>query len=299
MIDPVLQLVTQGVFVFAFVLTLVDYIRRPALQRLELAILFGCLAPVIVLQLVSRLLGELPTWVSTLAVVAFLAHPYVLIRLLTYFRPVPRFQQVIAMVALAGAWALLLAGGSPLAVWASLGIVLAFGYVEAYAAVSFVRAALATRGITHARLVAIAVGSGCLGAVMVVAGLATAFPSTTPLTEPLSNVLALGSALGYYVGFASPRLLRRTWQRIEVEHFLIGLTGHSGETRVATALDYLGPAAARATGGVWAAVAVGDANNRQLTLHADPTSGRALEAAGVNCLSLQPEAPALMRAWHD
>src|SRR5713226_4360144 len=239
MSDPLLQLVTQGVFVFAFVLTLVDYLRRPALQRLELAILFGCLTPVIVLQLVSRLFGELPTWVGALAAVAFLAHPYVLVRLLTYFRPVPRIQQVIAVVALAGACVLLVVGGNPLAVWASLGIVLAFGYVEAYAAVGFVRAALATRGITHARLVAIAVGSGCLGTVIIVAGLTTAFPSATPLTEPLTNLLALGSALGYYIGFASPRLLRRTWQRIEVEQFLIGLAGRSGETRVATALDYL------------------------------------------------------------
>jgi len=299
MTDPVLQLVTQGVFVFAFVLTLVDYLRRPALQRLELAILFGCLTPIIVLQLISHTLGEVPTWVSLLAVVAFMAHPYALIRLLTYFRPVPRFQQVLSAVMLAGACAFLLVGGNPLPIWASMSIVLAFGYVETYAAVGFVRAALATRGITHARLVAIAVGSGCLGAVIVVAGVATAFPSATPATEPISNLLALGSALGYYVGFASPRVLRRTWQRIEVEQFLVGLAGHSGETRVATALDYLGPAAARATGGVWAAVAVGDARNRQLTLHADPTSGRALEAAGVNCLSLQPEAPALMRAWHD
>ena len=55
MTDPVLQLVTQGVFVFAFVLTLVDYVRRPAVQRLELAILFGCLTPLIVLQLVSHI----------------------------------------------------------------------------------------------------------------------------------------------------------------------------------------------------------------------------------------------------
>src|SRR5438552_18607571 len=126
MTDPVLQLVTQGVFVFASALTLVDYIRRPALQRLELAILFGCLTPIILLRLVGRLLGELPTWAITLAVVAFLAHPFVLIRLLTYFRPVPRHQQVIAVVALIGSPALLLAGGNPPALSALLGLVPSF-----------------------------------------------------------------------------------------------------------------------------------------------------------------------------
>src|SRR5258708_27815652 len=95
MTDPVLQLVTQGVFVFAYVLTLVDYLRRPALQRLELAILFGCLTPLIVLQLVSHILGEIPTWLSLLAVVAFLRHPYGLIRLLTHFRPGPRIPHIL------------------------------------------------------------------------------------------------------------------------------------------------------------------------------------------------------------
>jgi signal transduction histidine kinase/CheY-like chemotaxis protein len=299
MTDPVLQLVTQGVFVFAFALTLVDYLRRPALQRLELAILFGCLTPLIVLQLVSHILGEIPTWLSLLAVIAFLVHPYVLIRLLTYFRPVPRIQQIIAAVALAGACVLLLVGGNPLALWATLGIVLAFGYVETYAAVGFVRAALATRGITHARLVAIAIGSGCLGAVIIMAGVVVALPWSTPVTEPLENLLALGSALGYYIGFASPRFLRRTWQRIEVEQFLIGLAGHSGETRVATALDYLGPAAARATGGVWAAVAVSEPTSRELRVHADAHSGRAMAAAGVNSLTMPQDAPALIRAWRD
>ena len=157
----------------------------------------------------------------------------------------------------------------------------------------------ATRGITHARLVAIAIGSGCLGAVIVMAGVATALPFTTLVTEPASNLLALGSALGYYVGFASPRFLRRTWQRIEVEQFLIGLAGHSGETRVATALDYLGPAAARATGGVWAAVAVSDPTTRELTVHADAHSGRAMAAAGVKTLTVPHDAPALIRAWRD
>ena len=36
-----------------------------------------------------------------------------------------------------------------------------------------------------------------------------------------------------------------------------------------------------------------------MALHADSYSGQALGAAGVNSLSLLPEAPALMRAWHD
>ena len=45
MSDPVLQFITQTVFVVAFVLSLVDCVRRPTVPRVELALLFGCLTP--------------------------------------------------------------------------------------------------------------------------------------------------------------------------------------------------------------------------------------------------------------
>ena len=298
MSDPVLQFITQTVFVVAFVLSLVDCVRRPTVPRVELALLFGCLTPVIVQQVVSQTGGALPNWLSTLAVAAFLAHPYILLRLLSHFRAVPRYQHAIAVLALVGSWLVVL-GGHPLPVSASFGLLLGFGYVEVYAAGGFIRTALATRGITRSRLVAVAVGSGCLGAVILVAGLAMAVPSAMYVTQPLSNVLALGSAVGYYIGFATPRWLRRTWQRGEVERFLIGLSGHSAEARVTTALDYLGPAAARATGGVWAAVAIREGDDRMLTLHVDSLSAGVMQTAGVGSVVVDGQAPALARAWRE
>src|SRR5438105_1046925 len=196
MTDPVLQLITQVVFVVAFALSLVDYVRRPTVPRLELTLLFGCLTPVIVEQLVRQTGGALPNWLSTLAVPAFLAHPYISLRLLSHFRAVPRYQHAIAVLALVGSWLVVL-GGNPLPGWATFGLLLGFGYVEVYAAAGFIRTPLATSGSTRSRLLAVPVGSGCLGAVILVAGLAMAVPSAMYVTEPVSNVLALGSALGY------------------------------------------------------------------------------------------------------
>src|ERR1051326_8575234 len=77
--DPVLQLATQGVFVAAFALSLLDCLRRPSLPRLELALLFGCLTPIIAAQFAHQIFGNLPTIVSTAVAAVFVAHPFVLL----------------------------------------------------------------------------------------------------------------------------------------------------------------------------------------------------------------------------
>src|SRR5262249_16901503 len=149
-------------------------------------------------------------------------------------------------------------------------LVALFAYVEAYATVGFVRSAVVHRGITQVRLIAIAVGSGCLAAVIVLSGAATAAASTQAPAQALIHLLALASALGFYVGMAPPRWLRQTMQGAEVRRFLQGLSGLSGEQRLASTLEYLGPAAARATGGRAALVAlVDDESAGSLDLHAD------------------------------
>src|SRR2546426_2579293 len=170
MSDPVLQFITQTVFVVAFVLSLVDCVRRPTVPRVELALLFGCLTPVIVQQVVSQTGGALPNWLSTLAVAAFLAHPYILLRLLSHFRAVPRYQHAIAVLALVGSWLVVL-GGDPLPVSASFGLLLGVGYGEGDAAGGVFPPPPGTPGITRVPFVTARGGSGGPGAGALVGGL--------------------------------------------------------------------------------------------------------------------------------
>ena len=127
-------------------------------------------------------------------------------------------------------------------------LVLAFGYVEAYASLGFVRTALVTRGVTHKRLVAAGAGSGFLALIFLLLPIATIAPSIAVLLQVTSQVFAIASALGYYLGFATPGWLRTTWQFAEVKNFMVGVAGRTGEERLTSLLDKLAPAAARAVG---------------------------------------------------
>src|SRR5262245_22441095 len=102
--DPIVQFTTQAVFVLIFVLTLVDFLRRRTLPRLEIVLLFGCLTVVIIVSGISRLVGPNAGALGSVGVFVFLAQPYLLLRLVEHFRPVPRLQHAIGLVGLLGSW---------------------------------------------------------------------------------------------------------------------------------------------------------------------------------------------------
>jgi PAS domain S-box-containing protein len=298
--DPLLQLLTRGVYVLVFCLTLFDFLRWRDVPRLEVAALFGGLGLIVALQAAAGLVViTLPGWATTVAVLALLAQPYLLLRVLGQFRSVPRHQQAAGLIGLSVSWALFLVFGPTLPIWASTAIVAAFAYVEGYATVAFIRSAFIHRGLTQRRLIAVALGSGCLGTVIVASGLLTALPDARLVLAPLMDSLALASGVAYYLGMAPPGWLRRIWQDAEVRRFLIGLSGLSGSQRLASTLDYLGPAAARATGGKAALVALArEDSSGVLDLYADETAQSGLKRGNVSALALD-RSPALHAAWRQ
>ena len=299
--DSLLQFVTRGVFILVFSLTLLDFLRSRDLARLEVAALFGGFVLVIALQLITDLTSTAPPrWASNVALLAFLAQPYLLLRFLGQFRAVPRLQLAIAVLGLVLSCFIIVALGSAeqLPVWATLAVVIAFTYVEAYATLEFVRTALVHRGISQRRLIAVALGSGCLAAVIGTAGAAALVPSAAGALRAMMDLAALGSGLAYWVGLAPPRWLRRIWQGEEIQRFLIGLTGHSGGERVAAVLEYLGPAAARATGGKAAVIGLAPPGDRQvLDLHSDPRTADVLEQSQLASVVIDARSPILESVW--
>ena len=300
MADPLLQFVTRGVFVLVFCLTLLDFLRWRDLPHLEVAALFSGFLLVIGLQVVTDLTAIAPpSWATNAALLAFLAQPYLLLRFLGQFRPVPRPQLAVATVGLVLSWGILVAFSSEeLPSWGMLVVVGAFTYVEGYATLEFVRTALVHRGIGQRRLVAVALGSGCLAGVIGAAGATAMIPSAAWVLKPLMDLAALGSALAYWVGLAPPRWLRRIWQGQEIQRFLIGLAGQSGGERVAAVLEYLGPAAARATGGKAAVIGLAPADARPvLDLHSDPATASLLERLDLAQLVVDQRTPVLDSVW--
>ena len=120
---------------------------------LDIALVFGTLALLILVERTLRLVHAETPWVRPLGLSVLLAHPYLLLRVVSHFRPISK---TVMRVALAGLLA------SVAAVWISVWPVrspataaLAFAYfiwLLAYVALVFRRGAIAAGGVTHWRM---------------------------------------------------------------------------------------------------------------------------------------------------
>src|ERR1700681_2592045 len=92
-----LKALTELAFGALFLLTIVDFARWRDRIRLEIALLFGSIAPMVLILAVTTATGteSIPFW-SVVSTVVLLGQPYMLVRLLSQFRHVPRIQHVIA-----------------------------------------------------------------------------------------------------------------------------------------------------------------------------------------------------------
>jgi hypothetical protein len=243
-----LQALTQAAFASLFLLTILDFARWRDRIRLEIALLFGSIGVPVLIQAFTTATGSQIPYSTVASSVLLLCQPYILVRLLSQFRHVPRLQHVIALLGLTVSSTLIVINQGKLDTPLTFVLVLAFGYVEAYASLGFVRTALATRGVTHNRLVAAGAGSGFLALIFLLVPIATIAPLSAVPMQVISQIFAIASALGYYLGFATPGWLRTTWQFAELKNFLVGVGGRTGEERLTSLLDKLAPAAARAVG---------------------------------------------------
>ncbi|TAK25021.1 MAG: hybrid sensor histidine kinase/response regulator [Chloroflexota bacterium] len=297
--DQILQFLPQAVFVLVFLLTAVDFIRQPNRRRLEIVALFAALAIIIAQQGFARATGIVVPWINTVAALLLLTQPYLLLRLVEHFRSVPREQHVLSLVLLVASWSVFLAVDQPLPTWATIAVVVAFAYVEGYATVAFVRAAVQSRGIVRRRLVAVASGSGLLAAAILLAGVVAAIPDAAEVGQAVSRLMTLASAVAYYLGFAPPRWLLRQFQMNELRRFFSALSGRTAEERLNAALDNIGWTVTNAVGGKAAIVALGNSEDVPLAVHRAADNRAALEASRLAVITLGEDAPLLTRAWRS
>ena len=180
-VDDFLNGVTQGVLIIIALLTLLDFLRNRDWPRFDIALVFGDLAVLILLTTSTRLFQLPAIWISTLGAFLLLIHPFLLLRLVRHFRPVPRL-----VVAIAWGGVALSFGVAAVAVVALPGlvavlIVLYFIVVEGYSAWSFLRGALTTAGVTRNRLGLAAIGGGLLALSVVLNSIASFFPALKDL----------------------------------------------------------------------------------------------------------------------
>lgn len=219
--DQLLQLITQSLFVVIFVAVGIRTLRRPHGVNVNTALLFGVLSLVVaegwVLEALDIASGR---WLTAISSILVMSLPYLLMRLVDDFTEVPHPVMWLAEIGLALAAAALLVTRSPYPTGTTLICVLYFVGFTVYVAVAFVRAARRSNGVTRRRMQAVAAGSFCLASTIFLAGIHAAVPAWGVWWGILGDLSALCAGLGYFVGFAPPLWLRRTWQEPEVRAFL-------------------------------------------------------------------------------
>jgi len=291
-VDDLLDLVTQGALLLIAVLTLADLFRHRDRARIDIALMFGALAAIVLIQGLTTVARQQAPWLGQLGAILLLAQPYLLLRLVQHFRSVPRVVRRLAIGGMVVSWTILITFPAPLPPLLALLIVAYFVSVEGYAAVAFARGARRSAGVNHYRLLLAATGSGLLAMVLLLAGINLAFPAGIGIATLLSRLLALLCMLSYYFGFVPPHWLRQAWQLAELQRFLRAGAGRAASARAPATLNQLCLMGTRAVGGLAAAVALGDQTGQPLTIRA--SSGHPALAG-----SLSASSGALGRAWHE
>jgi PAS domain S-box-containing protein len=288
--DPVFDLIIRGSYLLLAALALFGLIRHRTRARLDIAIPFVTLG-LSIFSSILRDLGFQPAWLRLVSALMLLPQPYYFLRLLKYFREVPKWIEWATIIGAVLSCLAVLVASTPLPPYLGIAIVVYFVLAQGYTVVSFVLGARHTRGVTRSQLLLVAAGSGIFALIILLAGLGTTIQRIVP-SSPIIRIGAILAALSYFLGFSSPRWLRQIWQRTELHRFLRGEDQPSDIEGRPEAIRYLRDFAVQTVGGQMALVALWDHNRRALMLQ-DP-EGKAedipLPADGSDAVS---------RAWRD
>ena len=248
-----LEWFTQGSIVLLAILMVLQWARWRDRVSLDIFLVFGSLAALLILERSLRLTHVEVAWIRPLGISVLLAHPYLLMRVVSHFRPVSRIIRRVATVGLAVSllttW---------LSIWPLRSAVLVllallyFIWLLGYTAWAFRQGARAAGGVTHWRMQHASLGALLLAVVFVLAVLLTVWPASRAVGASLIPLAAIGAALNYYFAFAPPARLRRMWQSSELYGLLsdrVLAGGAASRNDVLNRLCMFAVSAVGATGG--------------------------------------------------
>lgn len=268
-----ITLLSQAMYVVIFVIVVLHYLHAPTPAHLDMALLFGILAFAVIQTRVLALLAFTPPeWFSDAVVVAIVALPYVLLRLLDDFTTVPpalkRAAEAGLVIAAVGLFGFV---ESTLPTPVVLALVAYIASLFLYCGLRFIRSARRAQGVTRRRLEAVSGGAILFALQVSASGLGRLLvePDRTAVAI-LGQSIGLLSALLFFVGFVPPPFLRRAWQAPELRAFL---TRAASLPRLPTTLHIvreLERAAAAATG-ARARIGLWEEDLRKIRMWADQT----------------------------
>jgi signal transduction histidine kinase/CheY-like chemotaxis protein len=191
-----------------FVATAWQYVRhRDPLSR-DLMFVFGSIAGLYVVSFLRTMLGELPDWLTLLAVAALLAQPLLVLRVCVRTgvarRAVWWGAAAIYAVALLPLFIV-----RPLEALIALPALIAAVVTEALAAWLLARSGLKRAGAARARLLLAAAASGLFALALVILGLNAAVEALGEVGSAAVRIVGLLSAIAYALAFLPIGWLRR------------------------------------------------------------------------------------------
>lgn len=216
-----IQYLTWFVYILIFILVAIQAVRRPLTANIDIALFFLASTISIAFTLGTRL-GLLPAGgiANAISTSVALALAYLLVRLVDDFASVPAWVRLLSEASLVLLIIATFAYNPPRPGWLVFLQVLHLNGFLIYTAVAFIRESRRSVGVTRRRLVAIAAGSICLVLAIFVAVLRPLFPEQVEIMLAIGDVTSLASGVSYFLGFATPGLLRRAWQEPELRAFL-------------------------------------------------------------------------------
>jgi signal transduction histidine kinase len=222
-LDQSIQYLSWAIYLVIFVVVTARAVRRPLRANLDIALLFGTAAAIIAFTVAISLNLVASRGLSGAFVISLLLLMiYMLLRLVDDFSEVPAWLMLASTAALAlcviGSFAFAFAPPQP--GWFSmLELVYILGLLF-YTLPAFMAETRRSSGVTRRRLIAVTLGSAWLCVIFLLLGVELFFPSLAPSLAPLSGLIGLASGVCYFIGFATPTVLRRAWQEPELRAFL-------------------------------------------------------------------------------
>lgn len=258
---------TQASIVVLAGIMFAQWVRWRDRVSLDIALVFVTLAFITILERSLVAARIQTTWIQPLGISILLLHPYLLLRVVSHFRPVSPAVKRIASTGLLT---------SLLVVWIAVWpfhtfsmAALAFFYfiwLLTYVAFAFRERAKAAGGVTHWRSLHAAWGAGLVALVFVLAVLISLVPGARSTAAAFVPLSAMGAALNYYFAFAPPPWLRRVWQSSELYGFLAETSLISKHASRDESLDSLCRFVMSAVGARGAAVALEKEGIAELTV---------------------------------